>query len=93
MKFREQWRLVNEETRDDIREERLNLRVGTVEMQAGRADMHTDGGGCGQERDGAQMALATEALALEATGDRTARAGGDSATISGRDGWSLARMP
>ena len=61
--------LIYQETRGDVREERLDLRIGAVAMQAGWADMHADGGCRRQERDGAEMALATEALALEATGN------------------------
>ena len=73
--------LIHEETRSDIREERLNLGISTVKLQAGRADMHANRGGRRQERDGAEMALATEAFTLEATGNRASVAIGDRATI------------
>jgi hypothetical protein len=52
-----------------MHEEWLNLGISAVKLQAGRADMHADCGGCRQERDDAEMALATEALALEAAGN------------------------
>ena len=79
----ERWRLIYEETAGDVDEERLNLGISTVKLQAGRADMHADRGGGGHERDGAEVTLAAEALALEATGDRTPLAGDDCATIGG----------
>ena len=84
--------LIHEETRSNIREERLNLRISAVAMQASRADMHADRGGCGQERDSAEMALATEAFTLEATGNRASVAVSYRATIGEGHGWSLARM-
>src|SRR5690242_6298142 len=74
-------------------QQRADIGIAAVAEQAIEADLDMDRRRRNRQRDGGQVALAAEALALEATGDGAALTRGDCALLADRDAHCLHSTP